>query len=329
MKLATVLLICFIAGTAFAGHLDDFKWKAYKARHNKQYNVEEDKLRKEIFLKNLKYIQGHNEEAKNGFHKYTLGANRFADMTNEEFRALYNGLNLKIKLNRTEPAHRKGFNVPDTVDWRTHKPSIIGPVKNQEQCGSCWAFSATGSIESQHALKTGKYVSLSEQQLVDCSTSYGNNGCGGGLMDNAFKYVIDNKGQDTEASYPYEGVDGECRFKKADVAATISDYKDIPQGDESALKEAVASIGPISVAIDAGHQSFQLYDGGVYDEEYCSSTALDHGVIAVGYGTDNGQDYWLVRNSWGGSWGENGYIRMSRNKDNQCGIATMASYPIV
>lgn len=183
-------------------------------------------------------------------------------------------------------------------------------------------------------MKTKNLVSLSEQNLVDCSGPEGNLACGGGEMDAAFQYVIKNKGIDTEKSYPYVDVNKQvntekCLFKRKNVGATITSYKNIPSGDETALKEAVATVGPISVAIDASNPSFTFYNSGVYDEPDCSTTVLDHGVTAVGYGTLDGEDYWLVKNSWGTDWGNNGYILMSRNKNNQCGIATNSSYPIV
>lgn len=185
-------------------------------------------------------------------------------------------------------------------------------------------------MEGQHYRRTGKLVSLSEQNLIDCSAKYGNNGCEGGLMDNAFRYIKDNHGLDTEKSYPYEAEDDKCRYNPKNSGATDRGYTDIESGSENHLKAAVATVGPISVAIDASHESFQFYSEGVYDEPQCDSQALDHGVLAVGYGTtEDGVDYWLVKNSWGATWGDKGYILMSRNKDNQCGIATQASYPLV
>ncbi|KAG1702413.1 Cathepsin L [Nymphon striatum] len=174
-----------------------------------------------------------------------------------------------------------------------------------------------------------KTVDWTKKGYVTGIKSQGNGGCEGGLMDNAFKYIKSNKGVDTEKSYPYTAKDGTCHFKKQDIGATDSGFAAITSGDENALKKAVATVGPISIGIDASHQSFQLYSEGVYNEPKCSSTRLDHGVLAVGYGSDNGKDYWLVKNSWGTGWGEKGYIKMTRNGNNQCGIASKASYPLV
>ncbi|KAL1131621.1 hypothetical protein AAG570_011235, partial [Ranatra chinensis] len=303
-------------------------------RFNKDYaNGDEEQVRKDIFYDNKKKIEEHNNKFHSGEVSFQLEMNHLGDMKPHEVAAMLNGFKKGgiptngQKYDGQEFETPVGAEIPTTVDWRTK--GAVTPVKDQGQCGSCWAFSTTGSLEGQHFLKTGKLVSLSEQNLVDCSGSYGNYGCNGGLMDNAFSYIKANGGLDTESSYPYEASDDQCRFKASNVGATDKGSVDIPVGNEKKLMEALATVGPISVAIDAGHSSFQFYNSGVYNEPDCSSRNLDHGVLVVGYGTENGQDYWLVKNSWGTAWGDDGYIKMSRNKNNQCGIVTSASFPKV
>lgn len=279
-----------------------------------------------IWQANKKYVDEHNTHLaeKIGF---TVALNEYSDLDAAEFARQLTGY-------RTRPNRRpapKMFiatddKIPDSVDWRTK--GYVTDIKNQGQCGSCWAFSTTGSLEGQHFNATGTLVSLSEQNLVDCSGREGNEGCDGGLMDDAFEYVM-KKGIDTEESYPYVARDEKCRFKKQDVGSTCSGYTDIKSEDEKALTQAIAEVGPISVAIDASHNSFQMYESGVYYEPDCSQEELDHGVLAVGYGKDEEKDMYIVKNSWGLSWGMQGYIYMSRNRNNNCGIATAASYPTV
>jgi len=292
--------------------------------NNKIYESENEyNYRLTVYQYNLEYIENHNSQNLG----FTLAMNQFGDLTAEELGELY----LLNKINAPTPSVPNPTviaNANDSVDWRTK--GVVGPVENEGQCGSCWAFVTAESIASACAIAGGgKYVLLSVQQIIDCSFSYGNQGCNGGLPDNAFQYVIANKGLDTWASYPYTALTGNCNFNPANVGScNVKSYTDVTSGDENALVTAI-NLEPIATAIDASHTSFQLYSAGVYYEPDCSSTALDHGVLIIGYGTENGQDYYLVQNMWGTSWGMNGYILMSRNRSNNCGIATLASYPIV
>jgi len=306
------------------------EWDNFKQHHSKEYaSPEEENTRFSIYHANKRMIEEHNERYRRGDHSFSMKLNQFADLMSHEFADLMNGYRHEQKVRGAGATHLpliKEIQLPESMDWRTK--GAVTPVKDQGQCGSCWAFSSTGSLEGQHFRKTGKLVSLSEQNLVDCSTSFGNDGCDGGLMDDAFKYVKANGGIDTETSYPYEAKDDTCRFNKADVGATDVGFMDVPEGDENALKEVVAVHGPVSIAIDASQQSFQFYHQGIYDDPNCSSTQLDHGVLAVGYGSEGGRDYWLVKNSWNTTWGDKGYIKIARNENNVCGVASSASIPL-
>jgi len=222
--------------------------------------------------------------------------------------------------------------VPDAWDWRDK--DVVNPVKNQGQCGSCWAFSAVASLESVYALSTKKLVSFSEQELVDCVKN-GTCTCStGGLMSFGFEEIIQHHGGkiDPEDDYPYTGVSkGVCHAKDDKATGHFTGYANVTSGDENALKAAVANKGVISIVIDASSFYFQLYRHGVFNWPFCANKEdeLDHGVAVVGYGTQKGKDFWIVRNSWSTGWGMNGYILMSRNKKNQCGVATIPSYPIM
>jgi cathepsin L len=326
-----VLVSCASAASLFDGSLDS-AWAEFKQKFNRNFESNEHETsRRQIFEENLKKIQEHNLRADYGHHTYRLGMNQFGDMTHAEFVNAMNGFNKTgdmIKRSGSKFLKPANVQIPDSVDWRTQ--GYVTPIKDQGQCGSCWAFSAIASLEGQHFKASGKLVSLSEQNLVDCSRKYGNQGCNGGLMDQAFTYIKENKGIDTEASYPYHAVDQKCKFKPANVGATDTGFTDVTSGDEDALATAIATVGPISVAIDASQDSFQFYTSGVYSDDGCSSTQLDHGVTAVGYGkTSDGTAYYIVKNSWGTSWGDSGYILMARNDNNMCGIATSASFPLV
>lgn len=269
---------------------------------------------------------------------FSMAINKFTVLSEEDYHKM---LGYRPDLNRSDPgiprhSYRKLARyspLPDFVDWRLQ--DRVTAVKDQGHCGSCWAFSAIGAIEGQYQRASGKLVSLSEQQLVDCSFDFGNEGCNGGLMDNAFRYVKKAGGVDTEKDYPYvSGVTQEpndnCSFNAAGAVAKVTGLVDIPSGKEELLKEALAYNGPISVAINAGPLSFMMYHEGIYDDPDCrgGSESLNHGVLLVGYGHENGIPYWLIKNSWGTGWGENGYVRIKRG-GNLCGVETAASYPMI
>nr|XP_048303546.1 procathepsin L [Myodes glareolus] len=329
-----LLLATLCLGTALAtpkfNQTFSAQWHQWKSTHKRLYGANEEEWRRAVWEKNMKMIELHNGEYSEGKHGFTMKMNAFGDMTNEEFRQLVNGYK--------HQRHRKGkvfqeplmLQIPKSVDWR--EKGCVTPVKDQGQCGSCWAFSASGALEGQMFLKTGKLVSLSEQNLVDCSRAEGNQGCNGGLMDYAFQYILNNKGLDSEESYPYEAKDGPCKYRPEFAVANDTGYVDIPQL-EKALMKAVATVGPIAVAMDASHSSFQFYHSGIYYEPECSSKDLDHGVLVVGYGfegTDSSKNkYWIVKNSWGTKWGMDGFVHIAKDRNNHCGLATAASYPTV
>jgi len=321
LKLLVLSVLLGVAVAAFTETEYQDAFRSFMHTHKKSYHHEEFRTRYSIFKNNMDFIEAHNKKGLS----YTVGMNKFGDLTNEEFKRFYLGLK-GAKAHPTKAPTAADPSLPSAWDWRDK--GAVTPVKDQGQCGSCWSFSTTGSTEGCHFLTKGALVSLSEQNLMDCSSAQGNMGCDGGLMDSAMTYIIQNGGIDTEASYPYTAEDGtSCNYNPANSGATLSSFKDLPSGDENALQQAVSQ-GPVSVAIDAGEPSFQLYSSGVYYEPNCDPQSLDHGVLAVGWGTDpTGGDYWIVKNSWNTNWGMDGYIWMSRNKNNNCGIATAATLP--
>ncbi|XP_072924901.1 procathepsin L-like isoform X2 [Hemitrygon akajei] len=309
----------------------DEAWLNWRSFHKKEYVGDEGNYRRTVWEKNLKLIELHNLEYSMGKHSFQMGMNHFGDLTAEEFSELWKQFRTFEMKNSSgkEPASGapKLFKLPQSVDWRTK--GYVTKVKDQGHCGSCWAFSAVGSLEGQTFKKTGKLISLSEQNLVDCSNSEGNHGCNGGLMHFAFNYVQSNNGIDTEECYPYTAYESTCKYDAKCRGTTCSGYRFVSHGNETALAEAVATVGPISVAIDAKHSSFQFYRSGVYYEPNCNDFLPNHGVLVVGYGSENGENYWIVKNSFGIWWGDHGYIKMAKDRNNNCAIADYAIYPLV
>ncbi|XP_060520092.1 procathepsin L-like [Cylas formicarius] len=299
----------------------------FKRKHGKSYSLLENELRFQIFQENLNKIEEHNALYEKGEVSWKMGLNQFADLTAEEFAALTPKWNTDI-MNRTRAQNPnklilvEDVAVPSSFDWR--EKGAVTNVKSQESCGGCWSFSATGALESHQFIKTGKLVSLSEQNLLDCAgRAYGNAGCNGGVMDYAFDYVKDN-GIESEEDYPYEARDGTCRYSKSKSVLSGKGYVDI-YNNENKLLQVVATIGPVSISVDADY--FQFYSSGVFNAPQCT-TDVDHGILIVGYGEENGIKYWIVKNSWSADFGEKGYIRMQRGI-NQCGLAMWPVYPLL
>ena len=273
------------------------------------------------FQDNKERIDSHNGRN----HTWKMGINGFTDLSRDEYKKIYLRTNIS---SRDNPIFKKmPMGIPAAIDWRAE--NLVTNIKDQGQCGSCWAFSAVGSIEGANAKKTGNLTSLSEQNLVDCAEDFGCEGCNGGWMNAAMEYVHFNRGIDSEDDYPYSAMDGTCQYIQNKSAATVKSVVNISRGDSDALLHAVATIGPISVAIDA-EDDFQLYHSGIYTSTECDIESLDHGVLVVGYGvTSIGKKYYIIKNSWGTSWGMDGYIYWDRDVPNMCGIAQAASYPTV
>uniref|UniRef100_A0A8D0EG11 CATL1 protein n=1 Tax=Strix occidentalis caurina TaxID=311401 RepID=A0A8D0EG11_STROC len=324
------LLLALLGCTVALDPALEEAWEGWKSLHAKEYPGEAEAARREVWEKNLWRIQQHNWEEAQGQHGFRLAMNHYGDLTDEEFNQLLNGFSPAWQ---EEPARlfqaSAALKTPAEVDWRAK--GYVTPVKNQGHCGSCWAFSATGALEGLVFNRTGKLAVLSEQNLIDCSRKLGNNGCHGGYMTHAFQYVHDNGGLNSEHVYPYTATDtSSCRYNPQDRAANCSTIWQVAQGSEAALEQAVAAVGPVSVAVDASSFHFHFYKSGIFSSMFCSQQ-VNHGMLAVGYGTSQelGQNvsYWILKNSWSEVWGEQGYIRLLKGADNQCGVANQASFP--
>ncbi|KAM9777320.1 procathepsin L-like [Neosynchiropus ocellatus] len=319
-----LLLLVLLVAAVLADDLEEFE--ARKKKFGKRHGPHEHSVFSQPWQKNYKKVLEHKRLA-----EVRLGLTQFSD---QDFDVRKNTSSCLIDVDVSQPRGGSTFlpmpswiSVPASIDWRQY--GYVTPVKDQGPvCLSCWAFSATGALEGQNFAKTGVLVSMSEQQLVDCSQAFGNRGCNKGLPNYAFNYVRASGGIQAEATYPYNAQDNPCRFNPALVVAQCTGVMNI-RANEVDLMNAVGSVGPVSALIDASHRSWAQYKSGVYDEPACSSTRPTHAVLIVGYGTHQGKDYWLVKNSEGVNWGMGGYIMMSRNKNNQCGIASYASFPLV
>uniref|UniRef100_A0A453L6F7 Uncharacterized protein n=2 Tax=Triticinae TaxID=1648030 RepID=A0A453L6F7_AEGTS len=347
MARRSLLLLLLVSACAAPSIADDDpmvrRFERWMGRHGRAYTDAGEKQRRlEVYRKNVELI----EEFNSGGRSYTLTDNKFADLTNEEFRAKVLGLGAPGRAGRRAPRTENfapvtmpekeidddNSTLPKEVDWR--KKGAVVPVKNQGGCGSCWAFAAVAAMEGLNHIKNGKLVSLSEQELVDCDAEAV--GCAGGFMSWAYEFVMDNHGLTTEASYPYLGVNGVCQTAKLnETTVSIAGYRNVTANSEPDLLRAAAA-QPVSVAVDAGGFVWQLYGGGVFSGP-CTAQ-VNHGVTVVGYGEtsaagDEGSGkYWIIKNSWGAGWGEAGYMRLQRDAGmptGLCGVALLASYPVM
>ncbi|XP_030749407.1 cathepsin L1-like [Sitophilus oryzae] len=329
MQCLVVFLVSILALTLVQAGTNKYhqQWLQFKKEHMRFYRSLDDESRRyDIFQENLQKIDEHNGLYDKGLKTFKMGITQFADLTSEEFKDFLtfkpsSGVERKA---RTLFQVSGNASVPKSIDWR--KKGAVTNVKDQGICGACWAFSVTGSLEGAYYLKHKKLVSFSEQQLIDCATEkYGLFGCNGGELDPAFQYIKEN-GAETESNYPFEMNDDQCHQNNSLIVTKIKSIVDVESKNEDALVAAVGLVGPISVAIDA--EPIQFYRSGIFQSESCSQVELNHAVLAVGYGSKNGQDYWIIKNSWGTEFGENGYILMKRGV-NQCGIALQPSYPVL
>lgn len=312
------------------------EYKNFLNTHAKNYPTAlETKEREMYFLHNNKYINHVNHKNKVSGESLRLAMNHLGDLKQEELN-IYHGIvpsrpkNLMAPDAESYSMKSQVHEIPTSMDWRL-KGNVVGPVKDQGICGSCWSFGSTGVIEGQYSLATGSFKSFSEQQLVDCDWTEGSNGCDGGEDFRAYRFIMSNGGLATTADYGnYLMVDGWCRTNVT-TTVTIKSFVNVTSGDENALMDAITNVGPISVAIDAGHKSLSFYASGVYKEPECKNglNDLDHAVLAVGFGTsESGENYWIIKNSWSTHWGDEGYVKMSRD-NNMCGVATFPTYPNV
>lgn len=307
-------------------HVDSM-FDNYRKTYNKNYETDrEHAQRKTNFRHNLRFINSKNRAAVT----YKLAVNQFADLSDDEMRMrrgrLHStGFNGGMPFNIND---YKGMDIPDSFDWRLL--GAVTPVKDQAVCGSCWSFGTTGTVEGAYFLKTGQQERFSQQELIDCSWGEGNNGCDGGEDFRSYQWIMKH-GLATEDAYgSYMAIDGYCKVKTVDPTAKIVGYVNVTSGSADALKAAIVAHGPVSVGIDASHRTLSFYSHGVYYDKDCGNTpeALDHAVLAVGYGVLNGEPYWLIKNSWSTYWGNDGYVLMSQ-RDNNCGVTTAATYVLM
>jgi C1A family cysteine protease len=298
-------------------------------------SLKTEELRKNIFWKNLKTIAHHNLKFRRGQSSFKMGLNYFTDMTFTEYSNLFKANETTKKSFVFEPVVITGFEdnsaeIPTSFDWR--EKGAVTAVKDQELCGSCYAMATLASVESQLFIKTGKLVQLSEQEIIDCAEESGLNKCQGGIGFQVYDYIKANGGISSSLDYPYEAKNGKCRRNgKNKVEIDMKSYGFVytkAVNNDDLLMKSLINIGPIMISIDTDHESFMHYSSGVYYEEECTGE-VNHGALLVGFGTEKGKDFWIVKNSFGDKFGESGYVRMTRGRENDCSLSKVPLFPIL
>ncbi|XP_051007077.1 cathepsin 7-like [Acomys russatus] len=325
-----ILCLGVAAAAPFPDYSLDADWEDWNKSNENAYSPEEEKQKRELWEETMKMIKLHNRVNEPGINNITVEMNGFGNMTTEEMEKMMNDSSA-LTLRKGRRIQKRGdVKIPKTLDWR--REGFVAPVRRQGACGACWAFAVAGAIEGQLFKKTGKLTPLSVQNLVDCSRTFGTNGCKGGKLYSAFQYVKNNGGLEAEATYPYEATVRNCRYRREYSVVKVIRFLVVPRNEE-ALMNALVTIGPIAVGIDAEHESFKKYTGGIYNEPKCRSNSPSHSVLLVGFGYEGqeseGKKYWLIKNSHGEQWGENGYMKIPRDQNNYCGIASYAMYPVL
>lgn len=337
------LLVAFVlvggsSSETFAGTRARY-WRNFKSTFPKLYETPlEEANRENIFWQSLETISRHNYEFRRGRKTFRMGINQFTDMPFEEFAAMYtlndslaSVLKEKVKNLKFQPIQvftDKKFKgvLPESLDWRQR--GAVTAVEDQRHCGSCYAFSALAAVESHYFIHRGELPDLSVQEILDCpEDSYMTFKCSGGTVFKVFDYVRDH-GVSSKVAYPYEGKIGQCRKRESLIKGEVRGYGYVDANDnDQAMEKALVDIGPIAIAMNIKYETFMRYSGGIYFED-CEGK-INHGVLLVGYGTENGQDYWIIKNSFGDKWGENGFFRLARGKGDTCGIFQAPIYPVM
>ncbi|XP_015836749.1 uncharacterized protein LOC660428 [Tribolium castaneum] len=320
MKVLTLLVVLH---TSDAFSLNK-EWENFKRKYERRYpNLEEENFRRAIFEKTFQEIKHHNERYRKGLETYYLRINDLSDYTDEEMSCCSEKApkpSITILPNVSTSSRQ---NLPKMVDWRLR--GVVTPVKHQGKCGTCWAFAIIGATEAQYRIHRGSFVILSEQQLVDCVREVSS--CRGVYLHETYKYIVKSEGINYDQDYRYQSAPGTCRFRADKPKITFRKYAYLTAISEEDLQWIVANVGPVTVSFDGRGKQFKSYSGGVFYNKTCTRMKT-HVAVLVGYGTENGEDFWLVKNSYGPQWGLDGYVKIARNRNNHCGITNRITYPI-